>query len=472
MEDMNYSRKRLLQWAGNTSKLKCRSFEDLKDCVVLLRILSHTWRRHSHFKKLSYNTRPRTPASRRDNWKTFAMSLRAVELPIEDAGLNLIGVQNGSPECCLDLLIMLFYIQKMTEPGVDVRLFDFTECHSGRTVPFPQQLCGFLTSPGLCQQLAELGILNSNGANVLKAHQEALQTEQEHREAVSSANNQHFDGMDANDAVLEVEGQQDYIVEMELCMKELEQKLRVQSRQVQMLELQKELEKQRCVREVQQLTEEHQAEMQLAARNSASELEVAGLLAAKAQVKLSEEFDVRVSKLEEEGRGHSDELGAEIEDVQEIAELRHRCSCQAARIEAHGQSMEELKIQLKQMAAHIHKEEENSRQMCSRLFDRQDADPEDDWMGGLSGIQLASAMAMKQQIAQLQLAEQSAVAKHQAAVQAAEVLKLQIHSSSPCRISKAAASTPGSDKRTKLAHSSSSPSSSPRRFEMAELASA
>ena len=37
---------------------------------------------------------------------------------------------------------------------------------------------------------------------------------------------------DANDAVLEVEGQQDYIVEMELCMKELEQKLRVQSRQV------------------------------------------------------------------------------------------------------------------------------------------------------------------------------------------------------------------------------------------------
>merc|ERR1712166_103465 len=459
MEDMNYSRKRLLQWAASTSKLKCRSFEDLKDCVVLLRILSHTWRRHSHFKKLSYNTRPRTPANRRDNWKTFAMSLRAVELPIEDAGLNLIGVQNGSPECCLDLPIMLFYIQKMTEPGVDVRLFDFTECHSGRTVPFRQQL-------------AELGILNSNGANVLKAHQEALQTEQEHREAVSSANNQYFDGMDANDAVLEVEGQQDYIVEMELCMKELEQKLRVQSRQVQMLELQKELEKQRCVREVQQLTQEHQAEMQLAARNSASELEVAGLLAAKAQVKLSEEFDARVSKLEEEGRGHSDELGTEIEDVQEIAELRHRCSCQAARIEAHGQSMEELKIQLKQMAAHIHKEEENSRQMCSRLFDRQDADPEDDWMEGLSGIQLARAMAMKQQIAQLQLAEQSAVAKHQAAVQAAEVLKLQIHSSSPCRISKAAASTPGSDKRTKLAHSSSSPSSSPRRFEIAELASA
>ena len=150
------------------------------------------------------------------------MSLRAVEVPIEvsrqaltaalvtdcvdlqDVGLNLIGVQNGSPECCLDLLvprthhhkpvtqllrqIMLFYIQKMTEPGVDVRQFDFEECHTARTVPFPQQLCGFLTSPELCQQLAELGdsqatwggviinrwfgigILNSNGANVLKAH--------------------------------------------------------------------------------------------------------------------------------------------------------------------------------------------------------------------------------------------------------------------------------------------------------------
>ena len=36
----------------------------------------------------------------------------------------------------------------------------------------------------------------------------------------------------ANDDVFEVDGQQDQIVEMELCMEELEQKLRVQSRQV------------------------------------------------------------------------------------------------------------------------------------------------------------------------------------------------------------------------------------------------
>jgi len=375
--------------------------------------------------------------------------------------MNLVGVQNGSPECCLDLLIMLFYVQKLTEPGVDVRQFDFHD--SERSTPLPQLLCGFLTSPKLCQQLSQLGILSSTSANVLKAHQEQLRTEQE-----AAVTDQGTDGLVVNQATRNEEQQ------LQLCLKESEQKLRVQSRQVEFLGLEKELEKQRCEQRMHQLREEHQAQMQLAARNSVSDLEVARLMATKAQVKLSEEFDARLSILEDEARGHTEDVVTEIEDVQEIASLRRRCTCQAVRIDNLEQSNRSLLAQLEQMHIHVQQEQESSRTICSKLFGRQlhNVEPQYQWMEDLTGVQMAGAVAMKQQIEQLRLAEQAANAKHQASVHANEVLKLGVQRSPDTASQAAPVATPGSDKRIILAHSSNSPSNSPRRFELAELVSA
>jgi hypothetical protein len=143
-------KKELLLWATEVTGISCSKFEDLRDGVVIMRLMSSIWPRAVDPR----NSRKMKAAPQMDwelkrNWDTIKEVMGDIRLPVQLVDRT--AIQQGRFRACYNLLVMLFFMMSLTKH----REFSVDFAH-----PIDPRLSAFLQSNASIDALSRGGALS------------------------------------------------------------------------------------------------------------------------------------------------------------------------------------------------------------------------------------------------------------------------------------------------------------------------
>lgn len=299
---------------------------------------------------------PRNSSEVRENWRSVNWVLKScVEFPLDEVGLDLLGVQNGAPDTCVSYLLIHFFIHTLTTHSLEeVFKYEFE-------FDVPQKLARFLQSNAL------KGLLEKNGLAV-----EGLQTPSVPR-------------VQSEEPVLSSENSSDE-ADRSVEIKELELKIDLLQRQVTFVEMQRKLEQSQHESALEEKAREYEAMVQYRKREAQREQNTLKVLNSQAKLKLCEEFEAKIRQIEESAshlpsNDFSDDPLSEEDTLLELAQLRTRYAAQCGLVEALEHSKTELSDQCKELQADLEQERQVVDGMVNKLFEN--AQGEHKWVNDL-----------------------------------------------------------------------------------------
>jgi hypothetical protein len=143
-------KKELLLWASEASGMICSKFEDLRDGVIIVKLISSIWPRavdprNSRKMKAS----PQLDWELKRNWDTVKDIMTDIRLPVQL--VDRAAIQQGRFRACYNLLVMLFFMTSLTKH----REFSVDFAH-----PIDPRLSAFLQSNASIDALSRGGALS------------------------------------------------------------------------------------------------------------------------------------------------------------------------------------------------------------------------------------------------------------------------------------------------------------------------
>eukprot|EP00741_Cyanophora_paradoxa_P023855 tig00021680_g23042.t1 len=147
-------KKDLLDWATLMGGRPVNRVEDLKDGVVLVRILLQVFPRIAQMRRLKFKATPRGEWERRENWESVEAALEELRVPPKLVDAE--GVQAGRFKACYSALVLTYFLFNLArDPDFSA---DFMHPVDGR-------LAAFLQSPRSLECLARGGALDGPGSS-------------------------------------------------------------------------------------------------------------------------------------------------------------------------------------------------------------------------------------------------------------------------------------------------------------------
>lgn len=143
-------KKELLLWASEVTGMICCKFEDLRDGVIIMKLISSIWPRAVDPR----NSRKMKAAPQLDwelkrNWDTIKDIMTDIRLPVQL--VDRAAIQQGRFRACYNLLVMLFFMMSLTKH----REFSVDFAH-----PIDPRLSSFLQSNASIDALSRGGALS------------------------------------------------------------------------------------------------------------------------------------------------------------------------------------------------------------------------------------------------------------------------------------------------------------------------
>ncbi len=143
-------KKELLLWATEVTGTMCNKFEDLRDGVIIVKLISSIWPRAVDPR----NSRKMKAAPQLDwelkrNWDTIKEIMTEIRLPVQL--VDRAAIQQGRFRACYNLLVMLFFMMSLTKH----REFSVDFAH-----PIDPRLSAFLQSNASIDALSRCGALS------------------------------------------------------------------------------------------------------------------------------------------------------------------------------------------------------------------------------------------------------------------------------------------------------------------------
>ena len=140
-------------WAGEVTGTQCNKFEDLRDGVVIMRVLSSIWPRcvdPRNSRKMK--AAPQLEWELKRNWDTIRSVMTDIRLPVQL--VDVAAIQQGRFRACYNLLVLLFFMMSLTKHRefsvdfahpIDPRLSAFLQ--SNASIDALSRGCLLYTSP-------------------------------------------------------------------------------------------------------------------------------------------------------------------------------------------------------------------------------------------------------------------------------------------------------------------------------------
>lgn len=143
-------KKELLLWAGEVTGTHCSKFEDLRDGVVIMRVLSSIWPRCVDPRSSrKIKAAPQLEWELKRNWDTIRSIMTDIRLPVQL--VDVAAIQQGRFRACYNLLVLLFFMMSLTKH----REFSVDFAH-----PIDPRLSAFLQSNASIDALSRGGALS------------------------------------------------------------------------------------------------------------------------------------------------------------------------------------------------------------------------------------------------------------------------------------------------------------------------